>query len=445
MTEKDIKPIPRYIMDKIYRRDLKIEPWQTSTVRYYAYLTVWKKELVKVTVAVATIQNKHWACKQVAVHGVHSPKCYVRDMEYNYFGYGYRVGWFAEELQSQQKSFEDGKWYPADARYYDPYAPLINCGVVGKFPEYKYSAYQLYKGRDIISYLRIYEQYPQTEYLLKLGLGAYAENRSFLKKLVKDKAFCKWVIRSRKELALPYGNSYNITTITQAYKTGLPLKEVSHFLFRKKQFERDASTAPIREAFPGYELKKYFDYAEKHNISERLYLDYLNACKHLGIDMTLKQNLYPKDFTYAHDLRTQQYAEQKAIEEAGKKQELEQKFSEVAEKYSPLQHNKRSAFICVIAKSPADLIREGELMHHCVGRMQYDERFAKEQSLIFFIRAKEKPEKPLVTLEYSLSMHKVLQCYASYNQKPSEEILDYVNKVWLPYANKHLKQIQTAA
>ena len=117
MTEKDIKPIPRYIMDEIYRRDLKIEPWQTSTVRYYAYLTVWKKELVKVTVAVATIQNKHWACKQVAVHGVHSPKCYVRDMEYNYFGNGYRVGWFAEELQSQQKSFEDGKWYPADARY----------------------------------------------------------------------------------------------------------------------------------------------------------------------------------------------------------------------------------------------------------------------------------------------------------------------------------------
>lgn len=84
-------------------------------------------------------------------------------------------------------------------------------------------------------------------------------------------------------------------------------------------------------------------------------------------------------------------------------------------------------------------------MHHCVGRMQYDERFAQEESLIFFIRAKEKPEKPLVTLEYSLSMHKVLQCFASYNQKPSEEILYYINKIWLPYANKHLRQIQAAA
>ena len=177
MTEKDIKPIPNYIMKEIHKRDMKIYPWQENIVRFYAYLTVWKKELVKVTVAVSTIKGKQWACKQVAVHGIHSPKCYVRDMEYNYLGHGFNVGWYAEELQSQQKRFEDGKWYAADTRYYDPYATLINRGVVGKFPEYKYSAYQLYKGRDIITYLRIYEQYPQTEYLLKLGLGAYAENR----------------------------------------------------------------------------------------------------------------------------------------------------------------------------------------------------------------------------------------------------------------------------
>lgn len=445
MTEKDIRPIPNYIMKEIYKRDMKSEPWQTSMVRYYAYLTVWKKELIKVTVAVSTIKGKQWACKQVAVHGIHSPKCYVRDMEYNYLGHGFNVGWYAEELQSRPKQFEDGKWYPADTRYYDPYATLINRGVVGKFPEYKYSAYQFYEGRDIITYLRIYEKYPQTEYLLKLGLGAYAENRSLLKKIAKDKAFRKWVALHRKELALPWGNTYNITAITQAYKTGLPLKEVSHFLFRKKQFERELGMSPIRELFQGWELKKYFDYTEKQNVSDRLYLDYLKACKHLGIDMSLKQNLFPKDFQRWHDIRIDQYAEQKAIEEANKKQELVQKFCEVAEKYSLLQHNKRSSFICVIAKSPADLIREGEFLHHCVGRMQYDLRFAQEESLIFFIRTKEQPEKPLVTLEYSLKTHKVLQCYANCNTQPSEEILHYVNKVWLPYANKHLKQIQNAA
>ena len=157
--------------------------------------------------------------------------------------------------------------------------------------------------------------------------------------------------------------------------------------------------------------------------------------------MSLKQNLFPKDFQRWHDIRIDQYAEQEAIEEANKKQELVQKFCEVAEKYSLLQHNKRSAFICVIAKSPADLIREGEFLHHCVGRMQYDLRFAQEESLIFFIRTKEQPEKPLVTLEYSLKTHKVLQCYANRNTQPSEDILRYVNKVWLPYANRTIKKL----
>ena len=440
MTEKDIKPIPKYIMDEIYKRDLKSHPWQESMVRYYAYLTIWKKELVKVTVAVTT-QKKQWCCKQVAVHGINSPKCFVKDMEYLYFGYGYRVGWFAEELQSYQKKFEDGKWYIADTKYYDPYATLINRGVIAKIPEYKYSAYQHYSGRDIISYLRIYERYPQTEYLLKNGLCAYAENITLLKKFSKDKTFCKWFIRHRNELALPYGNTYNITTIREAYKTGWPLKEVNHFLFAKKQFEREARFKPIRTLFPDWKLQTYFDYSNKQNITDNLYLDYLNACNYLGVDMSKKQNLLPADFHKWHDIRIQQYSEAKAIEKAKNKPELMKKFSEVAEKYLPLQHNKRSAFICVIPRSLADLIHEGEMLHHCVGRMNYDERFTREESLIFFVRTKEHPEKPLVTLEYSLQTHKVLQCHANRNAQPDEDILHYVNKVWLPYANKTLKQI----
>ena len=77
--------------------------------------------------------------------------------------------------------------------------------------------------------------------------------------------------------------------------------------------------------------------------------------------------------------------------------------------------------------------------------MNYDIRIAKEESLIFFVRAKDRPDTPFVTLEYSLKTHKVLQCYANRNTKPSDDVLHYVNKVWLPYANKHLKQIQAAA
>ncbi len=46
-----------------------------------------------------------------------------------------------------------------------------------------------------------------------------------------------------------------------------------------------------------------------------------------------------------------------------------------------------------------------------------------------------------MTLEYSPRSHKVLQCYGEHDHKPSEDILHYVNKIWLPYANRTIKQI----
>ena len=102
-------------------------------------------------------------------------------------------------------------------------------------------------------------------------------------------------------------------------------------------------------------------------------------------------------------------------------------------------------YIVFIAKSPSDLIREGELLNHCVGRMNYDQRFIREESLIFFVRRVTEPDTPFVTVEYSLSMKKILQCYGLNNSRPTEDVLRYVNKVWLPYAKKQLKNLKQAA
>ena len=66
---------------------------------------------------------------------------------------------------------------------------------------------------------------------------------------------------------------------------------------------------------------------------------------------------------------------------------------------------------------------------------------AKQETLIFFVRKIEELDKPFVTLEYSLKSKKVLQCYGNKNTKPEEKVLEFVNKKWLPYANKQLKKI----
>ena len=101
----------------------------------------------------------------------------------------------------------------------------------------------------------------------------------------------------------------------------------------------------------------------------------------------------------------------------------------------------KEGYVCILAKSPAELIREGDYLNHCVGKYGYDQKFTREESLIFFVRPKDDMTTPYVTLEYSLSKHKILQCYAAGNEKPEASVMDFVENKWLPYANRKLKKI----
>ena len=175
-----------------------------------------------------------------------------------------------------------------------------------------------------------------------------------------------------------------------------------------------------------------------------MYLDYLNACNYLGLDMTEDKNRYPHDFKRWHDIRIDEYATAKAMNDAEERKELYEQFAAVAEKYLGMQESK-DGYAIVIARSPADLMKEGNALHHCVGRMGYDRKFIREETLIFFVRSTSDIEKPFVTMEYSLKSKKILQCYAEGNTKPDDNVMTFINKSWLPYANRKLRKIQKAA
>ena len=161
--------------------------------------------------------------------------------------------------------------------------------------------------------------------------------------------------------------------------------------------------------------------------------------------MTQDKNLFPHDFMRWHDIRIDEYRSVKALKDAEERKELYAQFAVVSDKYLPLQRILHDAYIVVIAKSPADLIKESDVLHHCVGHMNYDQRMIREESLIFFVRKVAEPNTPYVTVEYSLSQKKVLQCRGNRNQQPSEQVIEFVNKKWLPYANRKLKKLATAA
>lgn len=441
INEKYIKPIPKYMIKLIQKNDKNNMCNYSGFTRYYAYLTKYNGILAQVTVACKN-RGKKWFCKQVAVHIVNSEECLIKDIAFIILA-GYVTGWYEEGLTRYRKWWEDGQWGLVSSKYFD-IAPVINPEFALRFPQYKYSAVDKFGRYNIIKYLQRYEKYPQTEMLVKFGCPKYAVSKQILQKIGRDINFRKWFASNRKELSK---QCYYINTVLTAYRTGKSLKDTQLFLEHKKSFDSDKDCKPIRELLKEQKIsvEKFFDYIDKHNTNYRTYLDYLKACRYLNVDMAQGKNIFPHDFKRWHDIRIDEYRTARALADKKARLELYTKFEQIAEKYRFLEHNKKNNFICIIAKSPQDLIQEGEILHHCVGKMNYDQRFIREESLIFFVRESNAPDTPLVTVEYSLETKKILQCYGDHDTKPSEEILEYVNKKWLPYAKRQTKKLLNIA
>ena len=431
---KNIRKIPQYMLDKIRKYDLKDSPEQNGNTRFYKYFTEYRHELCEVIVAVRNYRKK-WFCKQVVVHGIHTDKVFLQDIGLS-MGF-YKVGWYREGI-SKYPHWIDYDWGWNDAKYFNIHAPIINKEYVSKLDKYKYSAVNLYKYTDILNYLKFYEKYPKCELLVKAGMSNLASSIQILRLCEKDKNFCKWLYKNKDKAS----SGYYISSIINAYKQNKDIEEVYNFEKFKKYFAKENNFQNLKTFLKHNEKDKFLKYLIKQNIDGYSYDDYRNACQYLGIDMAIDKNRYPKDFKKWHDIRIDQYHTKKAEKDAQQRKELYQKFANVANKYLSLERLIiKEDYVCIIAKSPQQLVYEGEQLHHCVGQMNYDQKFAREESLIFFIRNRLSPNTPLVTLEYSLKNHKVLQCYGNHDTKPSDEILNFVNKKWLPYANRKLRQI----
>jgi len=435
MKIERIKPIPKYIVNLIKQKDKIDFPQQDGHQRFYSYLAKNDKELVKITCCVKNRYSK-WHIKQCAIHGINSNKCFVKDMIFRQIS-GYQVGWYCEGLNRIKQFYEDDEWGWSDDKYFDPYAPIVNKDYILKFPEFKYSAYNLYKYVDILQYLRIYRKYPECEYLLKLGFLDLVGKKQIMELCRKDKGFRKWLGNNKKEIS---AKRYYTDVIIKSYKKKLDLDRLQDFERDRKSFSKSKDYQYIKSLFSG-KLETFFNYVKEQKTNTSSYCDYINACTELNINLTETKNLMPHNFKRWHDIRIDEYRTLLTERDKEKKKELYDKFLSISTKYSSLQRDLKDLYIALIPTSPQDLIEEGETLHHCVGRMNYDQKFIREETLIFFIRNKEKPEIPLVTVEYSLSKKKVLQCYGEYDTKPSEDIENYVYKTWLPYANKKLRKI----
>ena len=306
ITEFDIKPIPKNILNKIKKLDLQECPKPNGNTRFYKYFTQYRKELCEVVVAVRN-HYKNWYCKQVVVHGINTDKVYLQDIGLT-MGF-YKVGWYREGI-SKYPHWTDYDWGYNDAKYFRINAPIINKEYISKLEKYKYSAVDLYTYADILNYLKFYEKYPKCELLVKAGMSNLATSVQILRLCEKDKNFCKWLYKNKYKAS----SGYYISSIINAYKQNKDIEEVHNFEKFKKQFVQKDNFKNLKTFLKHNEKDKFIKYLIKQNTDGYSYDDYRNACQYLGIDMTIDKNRYPHNFKKWHDIRIDQFTQQKPIE-----------------------------------------------------------------------------------------------------------------------------------
>ena len=151
----------------------------------------------------------------------------------------------------------------------------------------------------------------------------------------------------------------------------------------------------------GGSFAKYEGYFQKQEIPIRelqLLADTRRFAQELHPRQKLtEEELWPRQLRETHDRLS---AARVLQLDEGKFQRIQAGFDAVLEKYGELQWTDGELEI-LLPKSNQELVREGQVLRHCVGT--YGESHAKGEKIILFVRHHRRPERCYYTLNISFA------------------------------------------
>lgn len=291
---------------------------------------------------------------------------------------------------------------------------------------------------DTFRYIELYQKHPQLEYIMKMGLwNIIAEGlqcHSF-------RNIFNWKGKTPKDLfGIPIGKGDMLALSALAvdmdtFKLALYLKKNSRFSLvdlaqKRKELEQLShfDTCEMFDTLKGYgvcseETLKYI--LRQQQEKKRYYsirgilidwIDYLQDCGKLGLNLEDTAVLKPHDLQQAH----QNVITQLKIKAD---EELDRQIAQLKEERK--QYNfADGGFIAKVAESSLELIAEGKVLHHCVGT--YADRHAKGKCTIILIRRLEEPEVPFYTMELVGPEKRIIQVRGNHNCGMTQEVEAFV-------------------
>lgn len=283
----------------------------------------------------------------------------------------------------------------------------------------------------IDNYFNSYRKYPFIEQLLKVGF--YRMTREFLEDSRTNNtdlnAGQKSILGTLGIGKLQYNMLRNVgdPSIRDLkiirYKPDLKWEEYNELRYIQDNGHIDMYKKYI-DLMEYTTLHKLLRYISEQKIThDNDYFDYTKWIEEMGYDMRNEFNLFPKNFKKAHDDMSKQYMrfkDNKAREDVKKFNRLLEKLKKETTDVEAMNLNIEGLFIRLPNKLD-ELKAEGEALHHCVGT--YMEKVRKGETMIFFIRKKEAPDKPYYTLEWH---GRVVQCRGSHNCDMTPEVKAFV-------------------
>ncbi len=290
----------------------------------------------------------------------------------------------------------------------------------------------------ILGYIRLYIKHPQVENLITSGLGC------FLGRAIKEECESYGTLYNgpyTKSPKLPWVNWKETKPHKMLGLTKEQLRTVCQenwgpselkFFNEQDRWSFDAVAAALKmESLSTlqriYEkkmpLKKTLNYLKKQGKSWVYLNDYWGMARRARMDLNQEIVRWPPHLRQAHD-RLAETIRYKTSEKQRKT------FAEMTERCRGLawEHNG----ICIRpAETPEELVKEGQVLHHCVGG--YSSSHAAGR-IILFIRHARRPERSWFTLNVDVHTKRIIQNHGYGNERsPSgkhltipKEVRDFV-------------------
>lgn len=409
-----MRSIPLDFPDEIMERAARIA---TSNRNFVSWLQAVEDDVIQRTFAFRRLKGKELEITEV-MRRITGDQNYLVKNLYGGGCFGYHpayekvdVIWISRGYPYIVFSAEDfDVWEECSGKPLGIWSKAINPEMLLN-TRFRYCGYNPSIGCDAIEYLNLYAEHPCVEFFGKMQV---CPTKSLIRTAEKDKAFRKWLYRNRDS-----ASCYGSKAILYAYKHHIGIAEASEICTNIDRLNnRMASLIP---AIKGTKIDraKVENYVITNKVGWGSYNDYLKALKKLNYNLADTKNLFPYDFKRMHDLRIAEYDSVIEKEDAEKRKQLYADFAIKAQEAKQFEYQSDS-YAAIIPERVGELVKEGQALKHCVGKMGYDKKMADGEVVIVFVRALQDLLTPLITLEYSLKKHRILQAHGEHNRAPTD-------------------------